>query len=128
MTIAIGTPLGGNAINDTTQATQVIRLPLTLSGNYGSSSPTDTHGDTLNLSTVYGLQSNSVPVRVFVYQQPASGTAPGNCTGVYCPGTTSANGVISFANAGTELTRGSAYTGAVASAVWVIEVVVTTFV
>src|SRR5277367_6945787 len=106
------------AQNDTTQATQIVRLSLTLSGNYGASSPSDTHGDTINFSTVYGIQSNSVPIRVLVFQQPASGTAPGNCTGVFCPGTTIANGVISFANAGTELTRGTAYTGAASTAVW----------
>jgi hypothetical protein len=121
--ITIGALAGGQAQNDTTQATQIVRAPITLSGNYGSSSPTDTHGDTLSFSGVFGIQSNSIPIRVFVYQQPASGTAPGNCTGVYCPGTTANNGVISFANAGTELTRGSAYAGAAASAVWVIEAV-----
>ena len=116
------------AQNDTTQSTQIVRLSLTLSGNYGATSPSDTHGDTINFSTVYGIQSNSVPIRVFVYQQPASGTAPGNCTAVFCPGTTISNGVISFANAGTELTRGSAYTGAAASAVWIVEAVFPTFV
>lgn len=108
------------AQNDTTQATQIVRGTLTLSGNYGGAS---THGDTCSFANVYGIQSRSVPIRVFIYQQPASGTAPGNCTGTYCPGTTIANGVVSFANAGSELSGGSAYTGATASAVWVFEAV-----
>ena len=113
------------AQNDTTQATQIVRLSLTLTGNYGGAS---THGDTIDFGTVYGIQSTSVPLRVFVYQQPAAGTAPGNCNGIFCPGTTIHNGVISFANAGTELTGGNAYTGAAASAVWVVEAVFMTFV
>ena len=106
---------------NTSSAEQIVRGTLTLSGNYGSASPVDTHGDTLNFATLYGIQSSSVPSRVFIYQQPASGTAPGNCTGVYCPGSTKANGVVSFANAGTELTRGSAYAGAASTAVWKFE-------
>lgn len=126
--ITPGALAGGNAANDTTQATQVVRFPITLSANYGATSPTDTHGDTIDFGKVYGIQSQSVPIRVAVYQQPASGTAPGNCTGVFCPGTTIHNGVISFANAGTELTRGSAYTGAASTAVWVVEAVFPAFV
>jgi|ERR1700722_1749601 len=117
--------LSGYAQNDTTQATQIARFPITLSGNYGGAS---THGDTIDFGKVYGIQSQSVPIRVFVYQQPAAGTAPGNCTATFCPGTTIHNGVISFANAGTELTGGSAYTGAAAAAVWVVEAVFPTLV
>lgn len=120
--------ISGYAQNDTTQSTQIVRLSLTLTGNYGATSPTDTHGDTINFSTIYGIQSTSVPIRVLVLQAPAAGTAPGNCTGTFCPGTTIANGVISFANAGTELTRGIAYAGAAATAVWIVEAVFTTFV
>jgi hypothetical protein len=103
---------------NTTSAEQIVRGPLTLSGNYGTST---SHGDTLSFANIYGIQSRAIPSRVVIYQQPASGTAPGNCTGVYCPGTTNANGVVSFSNAGTELTEGAAYTGAVASAVWFFE-------
>jgi hypothetical protein len=114
--------LSGNyaAQIDTTQATQIARFPITLSGNYGTSS---SHGDTIDFGKVYGIQSQSVPIRVFVYQQPASGTAPGNCTGIFCPGTTIHNGVIAFFNGGTELTEASAYSGATASAVWYVEAV-----
>jgi hypothetical protein len=107
--------LGLLGVPDTTEREQIYQGTLTLSGNYGGAS---THGDTLNFSGIPGLLTQSIPLRVDIYQQPASGTAPGNCTGTYCPGTTYANGVVSFANAGTELTEGSAYTGATASAVW----------
>lgn len=101
-------------VPDTTAKEAVYQGTLTLTGNYGGST---THGDTLNLGNA-SIVSNAVPLRVEIYQQPASGTAPGNCTGVYCPGTTIANGVVSFANGGTELTGGSAYTGATSTAVW----------
>jgi hypothetical protein len=120
MAITAGTLTGYTGQVDTTQATQIARFSITLTGNYGSSG---SHGDTLDFGKVYGIQSQAVPIRVFVYQQPASGTAPGNCTAIFCPGTTIHNGVVSFFNAGTELTGGSAYTGATAAAVWVVEAV-----
>lgn len=124
--MAIAAAIAGNyALNDTTQATQIVRLKLTLSGNYGGAS---THGDTLNFASVYGIQSSSVPIRVFVYQQPPAGTAPLVCSGTYCPGTSINNGVISFFNGTTELTGGSAYTGAAATAVWYVEAVFQTFI
>jgi hypothetical protein len=112
--------LSGYALNDTTQATQIARFPITLSGNYGTSG---SHGDTLDFGKVYGIQSQSVPIRVFVYQQPAAGTAPLVCSAYFCPGTTIHNGVVSFWNGTTELTGGSSYTGAAASAVWIVEAV-----
>lgn len=118
MAIAVTIDSSYQAYTNTTSAEQVVTGTLTLSGNYGATSPSDTHGDTCSFANIYGIQSRSVPSQVLVYQQPASGTAPGNCTGVYCPGSTIANGVVSFANAGTELTRGSAYTGATSTAVW----------
>ena len=120
MAITAGKLAGWYAQNDTTQSTQVVRFPITLSGNYGGAS---THGDTLDFGTVYGIQSQSVPIRVFVYQQPAAGVAPGNASAVFCPGTTIHNGVVSFANAGTELTGGSAYTGAASTAAWFVEAI-----
>lgn len=123
--ITAGKLAGGYAQNDTTQSTQIVRFPITLSGNYGGAA---THGDTIDFGTVYGIQSQSVPIRVFVYQQPTSGTAPGNCTATFCPGSTIHNGVISFANAGAELTEGAAYTGAASTAVWEVEAVFSTFV
>ncbi len=122
--ITPGALAGQYAQNDTTQSTQIARFPITLSGVYGGAS---THGDTIDFGKVYGIQSQAVPIRVLVYQQPASGTAPGNCTATFCPGTTIHNGVISFANAGTELTGNSAYTGAAAAAVWMVEAVFPAF-
>lgn len=121
MAIAASITSGYQATCNTTSAEQIVRGPLVLSGNYGATSPSDTHGDTLSFANIYGIQSRAIPTRVLIYQQPPSGTAPGNCTGVYCPGTTNANGVVSFANAGTELTRGAAYSGAVAAASWFFE-------
>jgi len=112
MAIAVTFDLGSSGLPDTTGKESIYQGELALSGNYGGST---THGDTCNLSNP---TSGAVPNRVEIYQQPASGTAPGNCTGVYCPGTTIANGVVSFANGGTELTGGSAYTGATSTAVW----------
>lgn len=119
MAITVGALAGGQAQNNVTSTTQQIIVPITLSGNYGTAS---SHGDTLSFAGVWGIQSNAVPLQIIVYQQPNSGTAPGNCTGIYCPGTTMNNGVISFFNAGTELTQGSAYSGATASAVWFLDV------
>jgi hypothetical protein len=124
--MAIALAMAGQyALNDTTQSTQIVRAKLTLSGNYGGAG---THGDTVNFGALYGIQSGSVPIRVFVYQQPPSGTAPGNCSAVYCPGTSINNGVIAFFNGTTELTGGSAYTGAASTAVWYLEAIFQTFI
>ena len=113
------------AQNDTTHSTQSVRGTVTLSGNYGSAS---SHGDTLSFASVYGIQSRSVPLRVSIYEQPATGTAPSFYEAVYQQGTTIANGAVNFSKAGTEYSEGSAYTGAIASAVWKFEAVFPTFV
>jgi|SRR5215469_15353709 len=76
------------AQNDTTESTQVLRGTLHFSGNYV------TNGDTLSFANLYGLQSQSVPRRVYVYEQPPAGTAPGGYEYVFCPGTTLANGKL----------------------------------
>ena len=125
MTITPGQLAGGYGQNTTDQNTQIARFPITLSGNYGGST---THGDTIDFGKIYGIQSGSLPIRVFVYQQPASGTAPLVCSGTFCPGSTNHNGVISFFNGTTELTGGSAYTGAASTAVWFVEAVFMAFV
>jgi hypothetical protein len=120
--MAIAITVDGSTANpllgvpDTTFKESIYQGTFTLTGNYGTAS---SHGDTLSFSSAFILAGlKTVPLRVEVYQQPASGTAPGNCSAVYCPGTTRDNGVVSFANAGTELTGGSAYTGAASTAVW----------
>lgn len=104
-------PQGG----DTTQREQFYTGTLTLSGNYGGAS---THGDTCSFGNISGLLSQSVPIRVEIYEQPAAGTAPSFYTGVYQLGTTIANGAVNFSLAGIEYTQASAYSGAVSTAVW----------
>jgi hypothetical protein len=91
---------------------------LTLSGNYGGGA---THGDTLSFANIFGLLSQKVPLKVEIYEQPPAGTAPSFFNAVFCPGTTIANGVVSFATSfGTEYTQGQAYAtnATLAAAVW----------
>jgi len=113
------------AQNDVTSATQIVRGTLTLSGNYGTGS---SHGDTVSFASLYGIQSHSTPLRVFIYEQPPAGTAPSFYSAVYQKGTTIANGAVNFSLAGTEYTQGSAYAGAISTATWVFEAVFSTFV
>ena len=122
---AVATVDSSYAQNDTTQSTQIVRGTVTLSGNYGTGS---SHGDTLSFAKIYGIQSTSVPLRVFIYEQPPAGTAPSFYSAVYQKGTTIANGAVNFSLAGTEYTEGSAYSGAIATAVWKFEAVFSTFV
>jgi len=113
------------AQNDTTQATQIVRGTITLSGNYGTVS---SHGDTLSFAGIYGIQSGSIPLAVFIYEQPPAGTAASMYSAVYQKGTSIANGAVNFSLAGTEYTEGSAYSGAISTAVWKFEAVFPTFV
>jgi hypothetical protein len=104
--------------SDNTDREQFYVGTLTLSANYGTSS---SHGDTCSFSNVQGLQSQSAPTRVEIYEQPAPGTAPSYYSAVYqkkATGATIANGAVNFALAGTEYTQGSAYSGVIATAVW----------
>lgn len=101
-------------VPDVTEREVFIDATAALSGDYGSSG---SHGDTLNLTQLGDqLKSSQLPVKVEVYEAPASGTAPSFAQFVFCPGTTQANGVVSIAVAGTELTGGDAYTNPVLSA------------
>jgi hypothetical protein len=77
-------------IADTTQGTQIVRGTITLSGVYGGAS---THGDTLSLA-VYPTQSPKTPLAVFIYEQPAAGTAPSGYSFLYGAGTNASNGVL----------------------------------
>jgi hypothetical protein len=113
------------ARNDTTQATQIVRGTLTLSGNYGTNS---SHGDTLSFAGIFGIQSRSVPLRVLIYEAPPAGTAPSFYSAVFQPGTTNANGAVNFSLAGTEYTEGNAYSGAISTAIWKFEAVFPVFV
>ena len=112
----VGTGTNVLGVPDNTDREQVYQGTLTLSANYGGAA---THGDTLSFSNIFGLQSQKVPLKVEIYEQPPAGTAPSFLQAVFCPGTTIANGVLSFSSAfGTEYTQGSAYAGAIATAVW----------
>lgn len=77
-------------ILDSTQSTQIVRGSIGLSGNYGGGA---TNGDTLNLG-VYPNQSATAPIRVFIYEEPAAGTAPTGYTFLYAKGTDPTNGLL----------------------------------
>jgi hypothetical protein len=98
---------------DVTQNQEIVEMIMTLSGNYGGAA---THGDTANFSGLNFLKSRAIPTRVDIWEMPPAGTAPSFYEGVYCPGTTQANGVISFALAGVEYTEAAAYAGVIAAA------------
>jgi hypothetical protein len=102
-------------VPDTTEREAIYQGALTLSGNYGTGT---SHGDTLSFANIPGLLSQTVPLRVEIYEQPAAGTAPSFYSAIFQPGSTIANGAVNFSLAGTEYTEGSAYSGAIASAVW----------
>jgi len=114
MAIAISVDKGSNGLPDPTAAEAIYQGTLTLSGNYGTGS---SHGDTLSFASG-SILSNSVPNRVEIYEQPAAGTAPSFYSAIFQPGTTIANGAVNFSLAGTEYTQGTAYSGAIATAVW----------
>ena len=116
------------ARNDTTEATQIVRGTLTFSGDYA------THGDTLSFANVYGIQSHTVPLRVFVYEAPPAGTSPSGYIYIFCPGTTIANGALTIFTTGTasgdplnELAA-AAYPAGITGAVVKFEAVFSTFV
>ena len=114
----VGTGTNVLGVPDVTQREQLYQGTLTLSGNYGGAA---THGDTLSFANIFGLLSTKVPLKVEIYEQPTAGTQPSFFNAVFCPGTTIANGVVSFATSfGTEYTQGQAYAtnSALAAAVW----------
>lgn len=102
-------------VPDVTEKEQIFQGTLTLTGNYGGAA---THGDTVSFANIFGLTSQTVPLRVEIYEQPKAGTAPSFYNAMFCPGTTYANGVVNFSLSGTEYTQASAYSGAISTAVW----------
>ena len=113
-----GTGANVLGVPDVTEREQIYQGTLALSGNYGGAA---THGDTCSFANIFGLLSTKVPLKVEIYEQPLAGTAPSFFNAVFCPGTTIANGVVSFATSfGTEYTQGQAYSAvaALAAAVW----------
>lgn len=120
------TPNAGLAQSDSTQATQIVRGKIALTGNYGGA---NTHGDTLNLG-FYGVQSNNPPLRVLIYENPPAGTAPSGYALGYAPGTDPTNGVLTVFGTGAaaggpgqEFTEASAYDAALLAAVIEFEAV-----
>ena len=111
--------------NDSTQATQIVRGKIVLTGNYGGVS---THGDTLALN-LYNVQSNQPPLRVLITEEPAAGTYVSGYFFDYGLGTSPANGVIivSLIDTGTglkkEYTEGSGYSSALLAAALYFEAV-----
>ena len=85
-------------ILDTTQASQIVRGFISLTGSYTSG------GDTLDISA-YPVQSAQLPEIVLFTEQPSATVAPSGYLFYYQPGTTSANGLLRITSAaGTELT------------------------
>lgn len=136
---ASGNLANGSQVSDHTAEQTIAEGTLTFSGNYGSSSPTDTHGDSVDFTLASLTPPGSLPqgtnigsyapTRVEIYEAPQAGTAATGYTFVYCPGPTiagptatstagctQAGGVVCIlgtgaasGQGGTELTRGSAY-------------------
>lgn len=108
----------GLPVTDSTQSTQIARGTITLTGNYGSGT---SHGDTLNLA-LYGIQSNTPPVRVLIYEMPPAGTAPTGYDFEYTVGSNPSNGQLFIKGGaaagapGQEYTQGSAYSAALLAA------------
>lgn len=103
----------GLAQTDSTQATQVVRGMIALTGNYGDGA---TSGDPLNLAK-YGVQSSQPPLRVLIYEAPPAGTAPTGYLFGYELGTDPSNGRISIMSAvATEYALGTAYSAALLGA------------
>lgn len=110
----------GLAQSDSTQATQVVRGTIALTGNYG---PGATSGDVLNLA-LFGVQSNQPPLRVLVYEMPAAGTAPTGYLFGYEVGTDPSNGRLSIMTSeGVEYVQGSAYSAALLAAALFFEAI-----
>ena len=104
------TPITAPQNPDVTQRELIVDGTAALSDTYGTFG---SNGDTLDLTQFRDLlKSSQLPVKVEVWEDPTSGTAPFFIKTVYCPSTTQANGVLSIAFAGgTQLVAGTAYSG-----------------
>lgn len=97
-TFALDYPQGNH---DVTIKEAIFTGTITFSGNYPAG------GDTLALN-VKGLQSNAVPNRVEIYEQPASTQTATGYQFIYKKGTTLANGVCQInSTEGTQFTTGA---------------------
>jgi hypothetical protein len=103
--IAPGDPGAGI---DKTQSALIVEGSLTLSGNYGGSSPA--HGDAIDFRNAR-ITSSSIPRRVEIFQYPAIGLFPVPYTFYYAYGDGQDDGelVVISTTTGLELTQGAAY-------------------
>jgi hypothetical protein len=116
---ATATESTGLAILDTTQATQIVRGTIALTGTYGP--------DTLNLRPAKSKVSSSrAPIRVSFSEAPTATVTPSGYIFTYQAGTTPANGKLRITSAAsTELTPTAAYSAALLQAVITYEAVFT---
>jgi hypothetical protein len=107
--MAVTATVNSSTPMDATQNEISVYGTLTFSGNYGSAG---SHGDTLDLSQL-GVPSSLAPNCVFIYEEPIAGTStPANYGFIWCRGTSQANGRVTVALGGAEITQGSAYPAA----------------
>jgi hypothetical protein len=100
---------------DKTQSALIVEGSLTLSGNYGGSSPA--HGDAVDFADAR-VTSSSIPRRVEIFQYKAAGVMPASYSFLYAYGSDQTDGeltVISLTT-GLEFTQGSAYPGELTAA------------
>jgi hypothetical protein len=100
---------------DSTLNEFIVYGTLAFSGTYTA------NGDVLDLAGFSQLPSNSVPLRVEVYENVPAGTAPTGYQFVFCPGTTQANGQLAiFSTEGTQFSGayGTTFAGGVAFRAW----------
>ena len=105
-----------SAGTDFTQNEELVEGSLTLSGNYGNSSPAN--GDILSFVGFDQLKSLQVPRRVRIFQAPTSPAAPVHYSFIYGYGTTQGNGVLIVIDSttGLPLTDAAAYPAALIAA------------
>src|SRR5271156_3344886 len=87
-------------VPDTTSREGFYQGVITLSGSYPPG------GDTLSLSG-YNVLSNTAPLRVEIYEEPASTQTATAYTFIYAKGTTNTNGKIQIFSAGGTQFSGS---------------------
>jgi hypothetical protein len=97
---AIATLNTGLSQTDTTQATQIARGTIALTGSMAAG------GDILNLA-LYGVQSNYPPLAVFVYEYPLVGATVTGYSFVYLQGADPSSGKLVPVLGGVPLAAGA---------------------
>jgi hypothetical protein len=94
--------LGLHGVPDTTEREQLYQGTLTFSGNYA------TGGDGLSFAGIPGLLTQSVPLRVEVYEEPPITETATNYRFIYAKGTTLSAGLLQvFVNTGAQFAAGA---------------------